>query len=241
MTCTRHAVTSIVVTIVLAITSVSVSAAPRKVALVIGNSAYAEAPLRNPVNDARAMARTLRELGFDVIERVDATQKEMNRAVTAFGEKLGADSIALFFYAGHGLQVRGKNFLIPVDARITSEPSVRSESIDVDVVLEQIASTGSGLNFVILDACRNNPFERRFRSTGGGLAQMDAPKGTFIAYATPPGRTASDGDGDNGDGRHRGSPAMPHIAARYRLSRASQARPARADLHPRDRIRLQAQ
>ncbi|HEY5761782.1 MAG TPA: caspase family protein [Rhodocyclaceae bacterium] len=198
MTIAHRAVASFLVAISLSITSEVAPAAPRKVALVVGNSAYAEAPLRNPANDARAMARTLRELGFEVIERVDATQKDMNRAVTAFGEKLGADSIALFFYAGHGLQVRGKNFLIPVDARITSEASVRSESVDVDIVLEQIASTGSGLNFVILDACRNNPFERRFRATGGGLAQMDAPKGTFIAYATAPGRTASDGDGDNG-------------------------------------------
>lgn len=176
------------------------SAGPGKhrVALVVGNAKYAEAPLKNPVNDAKSFARLLRTLGFDVIERTDATQKEMNRAVTEFGSRLRADSVAVFYYAGHGLQVRGKNYLIPVDAQIGNEAAVRSEGVDVDAVVEQMASGGDGLNFIILDACRNNPFERRFRGAAGGLAQMDAPKGTFIAYATAPGRTASDGAGDNG-------------------------------------------
>ena len=171
----------------------------KRIALVIGNSAYKEAPLKNPVNDAKAIATTLRTLGFDVLERTDVTQKEMNRAITEFGERLRYDTVALFFFAGHGLQVRGRNYLVPVDAQITSEGSVKSESVDVDTVLEHIATSGSGLNLVILDACRNNPFERKFRSAnGGGLAQMDAPKGTLIAYATAPGKTASDGSGANG-------------------------------------------
>jgi uncharacterized caspase-like protein len=121
----------------------------------------------------------------------------MQRAISKFGESLSKDSVALFYYAGHGMQVRGKNYLIPIDAQISSENSVRLESVDVDGLLDQL--NVSDLNLVILDACRNNPFERKFRALGGaGLAQMDAPKGTMIAYATAPGKTASDGEGRNG-------------------------------------------
>ena len=168
----------------------------KRIALVIGNSAYKDSPLKNPVNDARDMAATLRKLGFDVIEKTDANQKDMNRAIAQFGEKLRSDTVALFFYAGHGIQVRGKNYIIPVDAQVTSEASVRVETVDVDSVMDQLAV--SPMNIVILDACRNNPFERKFRSVGGGLAQMDAPKGSLIAYATAPGKTAADGSGRNG-------------------------------------------
>ena len=172
-------------------------AAEQRVALVIGNSAYPTAPLRNPVNDATAMAEKLRALGFDVILRTNVNFRDMTRAVNQFGEKLSAGSVGLFYYAGHGLQVRGKNFLVPVDAEINSEASVRGESIDVDQVLDQFSS--SRLSMVILDACRNNPFERRFRAgQGAGLAQIDAPKGTLIAYSTAPGKTAADGAGSNG-------------------------------------------
>lgn len=167
-----------------------------KVALVIGNAAYPGAPLKNPANDAKDVAQAFRQLGFEVIERIDVTQKEMNRAITQFGARLVADSVAVFYFAGHGLQVRGKNYLVPVDAQIDSEASVRAEAVDVDALLDQL--TSSTLNIVILDACRNNPFERRFRGVGGGLAQMDAPKGTLIAYATSPGKVASDGGGRNG-------------------------------------------
>ena len=176
----------------------SASAAERRVALVIGNAKYKEAPLTNPVNDARDMAAALQRTGFEVIMAIDATQKEMNRAIAIFGDRLTADSVALFYYTGHGMQVRGKNYLIPIDAEIKSESSVRVESVDVDGVLDQLST--SDLNVVILDACRNNPFERRAnRSVGAaGLAQMEAPKGSLIAYATAPGRTAADGDGRNG-------------------------------------------
>ncbi|MDK9723254.1 MAG: caspase domain-containing protein [Sterolibacteriaceae bacterium MAG5] len=173
-----------------------VHGAERRVALVIGNAAYPGAPLANPANDARDMAAALRKLGFEVIEKTNAGQKEMNRAIAQFGEKLRADTVALFFYAGHGMQIKGKNYLIPIDAQIASEASARVETVDVDGVLDQLAV--SPLNIVILDACRNNPFERRFRSAGGGLAQMDAPKGSLIAYATAPGKVASDGSGRNG-------------------------------------------
>ena len=168
-----------------------------RVALVIGNSAYPGAALKNPVNDARAISAKFRSLGFDVITRENVKQKDMTRAITQFGEKLSrSGTVGIFYYAGHGMQVRGKNYLIPVDAQISSEASVRSEAVDVDSLLEQLAT--SALGIVILDACRNNPFERRFRGSAGGLAQMDAPKGILIAYATAPGKVASDGDGRNG-------------------------------------------
>jgi hypothetical protein len=174
------------------------TAGVKRVALVIGNSTYKEQPLRNPANDARAMAAKLRQIGFQVIERQNATKTQMEKAVADFGEALNAGAIGLFYYAGHGLQVNGRNFLVPVDASITSEQRVRLETVDVDVVLDQMEAAKSGVNLVILDACRNNPFERRFRSGGGGLAQINAPQGTLIAYATAPGKVAADGDGANG-------------------------------------------
>jgi hypothetical protein len=178
--------------------SVAASAVEKRIALVIGNAKYREAPLTNPVNDANDMEVALKASGFRVIKALDASQKEMNRAIAQFGELLTADSVAFFYYAGHGLQVRGKNYLIPVDAEIKSESMVRVESVDVDGVLDQLSH--SELNIVILDACRNNPFDRKAgRSLGaGGLAQMEAPKGSMIAYSTAPGKTAADGDGRNG-------------------------------------------
>lgn len=170
----------------------------KRVALVMGNASYKGAPaLRNPVNDANAISASLNNLGFEVIEVTNATQKEMNRAITVFGSKLTPETVALFFYAGHGIQSRGKNYIIPVDAQISSETSIASEGVSIETVLEQL--NNSSVSIVILDACRNNPFERSFRKMGGGgLAQMDAPKGSFIAYATAPGKTAADGDGRNG-------------------------------------------
>jgi hypothetical protein len=171
----------------------------RRIALVIGNGAYPSAPLKNPINDARAMAAALRTLGFEVMARENASQKDMNRAVSEFDQRLAGGGVGLFYYAGHGVQVRGRNYLIPVDAEISSENSVRNESIDVDQILDVISSGKNALNLVILDACRNNPFERRFRAGAvGGLAQVEAPKGALIAYATAPGKVAADGDGANG-------------------------------------------
>jgi hypothetical protein len=170
----------------------------KRVALVIGNGAYKDAPLRNPVNDARAMAQALNGVGFEVILRENTTQRDMLRAVGEFGRKLSSNSVGLFYYAGHGIQVRGRNFLIPIDATIQSEAEASLEALDVERVLEQMQQAGNRMNMVILDACRNNPFERRFRSVSGGLAPIDAPKGTLLAYATAPGKVAADGDGANG-------------------------------------------
>jgi Caspase domain len=171
----------------------------RRVAIVIGNEAYKNAPpLKNPVNDAKAIAQLLRGYQFDVVEREDATKADMERAILDFGSKLGEGGIALVYYSGHGLQVGGKNYLIPVDAEIDSERMVPLTTVDVEDILAQMMDAKSRINLVILDACRNNPFERSFRSLSRGLAVVDAPEGTLIAFATAPGRTASDGDGGNG-------------------------------------------
>lgn len=173
------------------------AASEKRIALVIGNAAYpGMAALKNPVNDAKDIAAKLRRVGFEVIVRTDARQKEMLRTLTEFGDKIQAGSEVLFFYAGHGMQVRGKNYLIPTDAEIRSEAAVSSEAIDVDQLLDKLAP--ARLSVIILDACRNNPFERRFRGGGQGLASINAPTGTLIAYSTAPGRVASDGDGRNG-------------------------------------------
>jgi uncharacterized caspase-like protein len=167
----------------------------KRVALVIGNSRYESAPLRNPVNDANLVAATLREIGFDVISRTDVNLREMQLAVREFSRKIQNGSVGLFYYAGHGMQSGGRNFLIPVSAQIEVEGDVVLEALDLNSVLEQMGMAQNRLNIVILDACRNNPFTRSFRSGAQGLAQVNAPAGTFIAYATAPGQTASDGKG----------------------------------------------
>ena len=176
----------------------------RRTALIIGNGAYAgSAPLKNPANDARDVAAALSQLGFEVVNRqkmVDLTQKEMLSAVRAFGQRIRGGGVGLFFYAGHGMQVGGSNYLIPIDAKINNEGDVKYQSIDVSDVLIEMENANNGVNIIILDACRNNPFAARgFRSATNGLAQMNAPSGTLIAYATAPGSVASDGgDGRNG-------------------------------------------
>ena len=173
--------------------------AETRVALVIGNSAYQNAePLKNPVNDARAMAKVLREAGFEVIARENVTRRMFVEALYEFAGKVPPGGVGLFYYAGHGLQVRGVNHLVPVDAALANEFDVRYETVDVNDVLSRLDDARARLSLVILDACRDNPFARRFRSTGRGLAQTDAPRGTVIAYATAPGDTAADGDGENG-------------------------------------------
>ena len=178
--------------------SASVTSA-RRVALVIGNGAYTNAPgLKNPPNDARDMAAMLKTLGFDVTSGVNLNQREMKRVIREFGMKLKGGGSGLFYYAGHGVQSRGRNYLIPVDAIIQSEAEVEDSGVDAALVLNFMDDAQNGLNIVILDACRNNPFARSFRSANDGLAQVDAPTGTLIAYATAPGRVASDGVGQNG-------------------------------------------
>ncbi len=171
----------------------------RRIALVIGNGAYTKAPpLKNPPNDARDMAVTLKTLGFDVTSGININQRDMKRLIREFGQKLKAGGSGLFYYAGHGVQSKGHNYLIPVDADIQSEAEVEDSAVDVNLLLNYMDDAQNGVNIVILDACRDNPFSRSFRSASNGLAQVDAPTGTLIAYATAPGRVASDGTGQNG-------------------------------------------
>jgi uncharacterized caspase-like protein len=177
----------------------STSTSNKRIALVIGNGAYTSAPaLKNPPNDARDMAASLRTLGFDVTSGINVNQKDMKRLIRDFGLKLKGGGSGLFYYAGHGVQSKGRNYLIPIDAEIQSEAEVEDSGVDASLVLNYMEDAQNGLNIVILDACRNNPFARSFRSASDGLAQVDAPTGTLIAYATAPGRVASDGSGQNG-------------------------------------------
>jgi Caspase domain len=170
----------------------------QRVALVIGNASYKEAPLLNPVNDARAIAKALQESGFTVILRENADQRTMAGALREFGDKLRAGGTGLFYYAGHGMQIKGRNFLIPVGANVDREDEVAYSAVDAQAVLDKMEAAGNGANIMILDACRNNPFTRSMRSGQAGLAQMDAPVGTLVAFATSPGAVASDGAGQNG-------------------------------------------
>ena len=172
----------------------------KRIALVVGNSNYAFGPLKNPVNDAALMADTLRELGFEVILEIDASQVRMKRAIQSFGQKLesaGKDGVGLFYYAGHGIQSKGVNYLIPIEAQVHRESDLEVEAVSTNWVLGEMEYARDRLNIVILDACRNNPLVRGFRSQASGLARMDAPTGTLIAYSTAPGATARDGDGLN--------------------------------------------
>ncbi|MBI2289556.1 MAG: SUMF1/EgtB/PvdO family nonheme iron enzyme, partial [Betaproteobacteria bacterium] len=182
----------------LSVSKTTPAATEQRVALVIGNANYRTAPLRNPANDAKAVADKLQGLGFKVTLKLDQDQKGMADAIRAFGNQLKAGGAGLFYYAGHGMQVKGRNFLIPVDADIQNEDEVPYRSIDANEVLSKMETARNRLNLMILDACRNNPFSRKFRSGNQGLAQMDAPSGTLVAFATAPGSVASDGSGKNG-------------------------------------------
>lgn|GEM_PF-4076766 len=176
----------------------SFSAQERRIALVIGNSNYSDARLRNSVNDATDMASVLGNLDFSVTLKTDANQKAMENAIRDFGKKLRDGGVGLSYFAGHGLQVKHSNYLIPVGAEIESEGDVKYEAVDAGLVLAKMADAGNGLNIIILDACRNNPFSRSFRSAEQGLAKMDAPTGSILSYSTAPGSIAADGIGKNG-------------------------------------------
>ncbi len=175
-------------------------AAETRIALVIGNSDYSSGSLPNPANDAKLIGDALTSLGFDVIARRNADQITMKRAIQEFGSRLesaGPGAVGLFYYAGHGLQLSGRNYLIPTTARIDREGDVEIEAVSADWVIEQMRYARNRLNIVILDACRNNPFTRSMRSVDHGLATMDAPAGILIAYSTAPGAVAADGTGRN--------------------------------------------
>jgi hypothetical protein len=191
----------LIILIALVLVSVPVvgfSASQKRIALVIGNSAYKNAPLRNPANDATDMAIMLERLGFKVTLKTDANQRAMKQSIRAFGKQLAKGGVGLFYFAGHGIQYSGRNYLIPVHADVQSEADVEYEAVDAGRVLAQMEKAGNNLNIIILDACRNNPFARSFRSADKGLAKMDAPTGSILAYSTAPGSVAADGIGRNG-------------------------------------------
>jgi hypothetical protein len=183
--------------------SAPAAAAEQRIALVIGNSSYTDiAALKNPVSDARLMRTTLRGLGFEVIYRENATKADLEKAVSQFGQRLsqvGKQSVALFYYAGHGIQSGGENFLLPIGAPIVREADLRVHAVRAEDVLAQMESSQSGAKIVILDACRDNPFKVRFRITGGdGLADISLGNAEFtMAYAATAGNSAEDGDGAN--------------------------------------------
>lgn len=170
-----------------------------RTALVIGNGSYTSAPLRNPLNDASDVAAALKGLGFEVLSHTNVDQGTMKRAIREFGARLRSKGgVGLFYYAGHGVQVKGINYLVPVGTEVRTEEEVEYESVEAGLVLAQMEAAKNDINIVILDACRNNPFARSYRSADKGLAQINAPSGTLIAYSTAPGSIASDGTGRNG-------------------------------------------
>ncbi|HVN41827.1 MAG TPA: caspase family protein [Steroidobacteraceae bacterium] len=174
----------------------------RRVALVIGNGQYRNtAPLQNPPNDARLVADTLKSLGFQLVDDkplLDADRTTMEQAIRSFGKRLRGGAVGMFYYAGHGVQVDGENYLVPVSANIQDPADIKYELISVSYVLDEMRNAGNRLNIVVLDACRNNPFgARAVRAYTRGLAVMQAPAGTLVSYATQPGNTAADGTGRN--------------------------------------------
>ncbi len=174
----------------------------RRTALVFGNAAYSapDRALKNPVSDARLMARTLKELGFNVRLREDVDRRAMLQALREFEDTLRkTKGIGFLYFAGHGVQVNGRNYIVPIGANLVRDVDVLNHAIDIDAVLQSLRDTGSTLNILVLDACRNNPLLATTRSAGGssvktGLAPMRPPEGALVAFATEPGRLASDGN-----------------------------------------------
>jgi uncharacterized protein (TIGR02145 family) len=170
--------------------------AQSKIALVIGNADYKDMPLKNPQNDAYDLTVTLRSLGFDVIQKTDLNRRGIEDAIREFKGKISPGDVALFYFSGHGTQVDGLNYLIPVNESISNAIDVKYNCVDAGFVLDHMEQARSGINIIILDACRNNPFKGH-RSASRGFAFMSAPTGSIIAYSTSPGSVAQDGDGRN--------------------------------------------
>lgn len=173
----------------------ALAAAEKRIALVVGNARYPNNPLANPENDARLIAGALRKLGFEVTEKLNLGSREFRKEVIDFANRSeGQEGIALLYYAGHGVQVDGRNYLIPVDIALNDERTVKWESIDIERLLGEMGKPSRQARIVVLDACRDNPFLGRTRAiqAGGGLAEMRA-YGTLIAYASAPGAAAEDG------------------------------------------------
>lgn len=188
--------------LLLLVIPVSPASAERRVALVVGNADYQNTtPLANAQSDATLIAETLRGVGFTLVggaAQVNLDKPAFDKAVQSFGNQLIGADVALFYYAGHGVQIRGSNYLVPISANPVREADVDFQMVDVALILRQMEGSGTKLNLVILDACRNNPFGGRgLRSAESGLAQIRAPEGTLVSYATQPGNVALDGAGNH--------------------------------------------
>jgi uncharacterized caspase-like protein len=173
----------------------------RLTALVIGNAAYVDAgPLKNPCNDAEDIAARLETCGFSVIRETNCTYKDMDKALKKFKKSLEGNDVGLFFFAGHGMQIDGENYLAAVDTDVSGEIEAKHSSLPLNRVIETMEKTNTSTNIIVLDACRDNPYERAWNRSAAarGLAPVYAPKGTLIAFATSPGRVAKDGSGRNG-------------------------------------------
>lgn len=179
---------------------VRAAADPSRLALIIGNSSYRDAPLVNPASDARAVGALLTQAGFSVDSRLDATRGDMMAAIERFGAavKRSETRLVVFYYAGHGAQLDWRNYLLPVDAVVQKQDDLKQRCVDLGLLLGQFSAAKDKTFVVILDACRNNPFGSAYRPEQKGLSQFDAPVGSLLAYATAPGNVASDGEGQNG-------------------------------------------
>ncbi|MCI0751562.1 MAG: caspase family protein, partial [Flammeovirgaceae bacterium] len=186
--------------IFLAMLASQVVAQEKRLALIVGNGNYSAGALRNPLNDARAMDSTLRALGFETMVFENLNLGDFKKSIDEFGARLQGYDIGLFYYAGHGIQLKGRNYLIPVEANLRIEQQIEYDCVAADRVLAFMEHAKTKVNLLILDACRNNPFERSWSrgTNSGGLAFMNAPSGSLIAYATSPGNVASDGTDENG-------------------------------------------
>ena len=182
----------------------------KQIALLIGNNSYPEETLKNAAHDADALAQKLEELGFVCTVATDASAVKMDKALGTFGEKLKEHEVGVFFFAGHGMQIDGENYLTAIDTNFESERDAKHSSLPLNKVIETMEAAGNRTSILILDACRTNPYERRWRSSAPrGLAPVYAPKGMIIAYATSPGQVAYDGLGANGAYTHA---ILTHIA-----------------------------
>jgi caspase domain-containing protein len=195
MSVLRHNVLSVFFLILFLFGSISIAHSEQsRTALVIGNAEYSFSPLANSVNDAVAVAKALNAAGFDVILQTDASQEGMQKAIQAFGDKLKAEGgVGMFYYAGHGIQIKGENFLLPVGGDVSNEEAVKSRSIAVSDAVDVMTGAHDGLNIVVLDACRNNPMS----GESNGLSRIDSNARLFVSYSTSPGAVALDGKGDN--------------------------------------------
>jgi uncharacterized caspase-like protein len=196
MTMTMRALAGLA--LALAVTAVSAQAPPRT-ALLIGNAAYAEAPLRNPGNDVRTVAAALKQVGFSVTTQEDLKLSEMREALRRFVLGTRGAEVRLFYFAGHGLQLRGRNYLLPVDAVLRNESDVLTKTADATELIEQLSAIDAGATMVIIDACRIYPAltdgTRALAGAKTGLSGVVAPRGTLVAFSTRPGKVARDGQG----------------------------------------------